>query len=263
MDRRQVVSSVAVLAALLVIAVGLLFITGGSKQNNGSKVSPILAGTSTDGGDYHYTVNQPYYTVDVTYPSTLALPASVAEKAGEVMEKALSEDIAQYKHDANLDTLTPEDVQTQGLGVDRKYAFGASYELYQSTSTASYVFTIYEDTLGAHPNTFYQTFTFNQQGTLLTLADLFKPGAQYLPVLSKLAYAGVVAQLTEKTGTKPTSDMLDTARIGTEPSPEALQFFYLDKNVLHLLFPPYQVAAYAAGSFDVPIARATLSAIVR
>jgi hypothetical protein len=225
--------------------------------------SPILGGVATTSDMYEYAEDKPYYMVDVQYPAKTSLAAGANAKATRVMEQALADDIAQFKTDGDFANLTAADAQIQGLGDDRKYAFGATYQSYQSAGTVSYVFTIYEDTLGAHPNGFYQTFTFDMQGNQLQLADLFKPGANYLDRLSPLAYAGVLAQLRQRTEVDPESPELDTVRIGTSPTPESLQFFYVDGNTLHLLFPPYQVAAYAAGSFDVAIPLGQLTDILK
>jgi hypothetical protein len=264
MTTKQILIAVAALLVILAAVLGLTQLAGTAHAPTTSvKISPILAGTSTEGGDYHYVEDQPYYTVDVTYPSQVSLAPDAATKAERTIEQALADDISQFKTDGNFANLTTEDVQIQGLGADRKYAFGATYEKYEGGSTVSYVFLVYQDTLGAHPNSFYQTFTFDQNGNELQLADLFKPNSNYLTVLSPLAYQGVVAQLQSKDGAAPSSDELDTARVGTEPSPEALQFYYVDGNTLHLLFPPYQVAAYAAGAFDVAIPMSQLNTILQ
>ena len=270
MSTKRMLVAVGVLLGLLVLAFGLSILIGSTPApvvtpltTTEANHSSILNATSTAGGDYHYIINEQYYTVDAVYPSQPSLSAAAATKAELIMEQGIANDIAQFKQDSGLATITAADVQTQGLGGDRKYAFGATYEKYEGSSTVSYVFMIYQDTLGAHPNSFYQTFTFDQQGKQLQLADLFKPNAAYLKKLSPLAYKGVVEQLKSKTGQAPDAGMLDTARIGTEPSPEALQFYYIDGNKLHLLFPPYQVAAYAAGDFDVAIPLASLSDILK
>jgi len=266
MNAKQIVAWVGVLLVLLIVALGFSLLAHTAHAPTTAptaQTSPILGGVATSSDAYEYTENAQYYTIDVTYPIEPPLPGDASAKAERVMEQGLADDIAQFKQDGDFANLTPEDIQTQGLGPDRKYVYAATYEPYQSTSTVSYVFTIYEDTLGAHPNGFYQTFTFDNQGNQLQLADLFKPGAAYLPKLSALAYQGVVAELTAREGSVPAGDELDTVRIGTEPSPEALQFYYIDGDTLHLLFPPYQVAAYAAGTFDVPIPMSSLSDILK
>ncbi len=267
MDMKRVGSAAGVLIVLGLIAWGLSLIPH-SASPVVSDTSPVLGGTATSTTDYEYVENAPYYTIDIVYPRTTPVQDSQADLAARTdMEQAIAGDIAQFKQDGNFANLTPEDIQIQGLGPDRKYSLSYDYKAYQGSTTVSYVFTVVEDTLGAHPNTFFRTFTFSRQGTELSLADLFTSDSNYLTTLSKEAYDGIVAQLPDKVGSQPTPDMLDTVRIGTEPSPEALQFFYIDSTSsggeLVLLFPPYQVAAYAAGSFEVHIPLKDLSSILK
>lgn len=260
MKTKQVVYAFALLVVVALAAATASFLTRSS--GGVAQTSPILKGLLA-GSAYHYVQTAPYYTIEVTYPAQIPLNPPAAARAELVIEKAFADDIAQFKSDGNLGNLSPEDIQIQGLGPDRRYGYAAQYERYQSANSVSYVFTLVADTLGAHPNSFYRTFTFDTQGNEITLENIFKPGASYLPRISSTSYDQVVAQLKTKTGSDPTPDMLDTARVGTSPSPESLQFFYVDGDTLGLLFPPYQVAAYAAGSFEVRIPLATLADILR
>jgi hypothetical protein len=192
-----------------------------------------------------------YYSISATYPD---IPA---------VESAVMQTVAQFKKDGNLEHLTPEDVQIQGLGQDRKYELDITYKSYTSGGLTSYALTIYSDTLGAHPNTFFRTFTFDANGREVSLEDLFDPGAPYFQRISEKVYAGVIAELEERGGGPVVGDAEDAVRIGTSPTSETLQFFYLDAGALHVLIPPYQAAAYAMGSFDIAIPLSELSDILR
>jgi hypothetical protein len=262
MDTKRIGGVVGALLVLAILVWGLSLVAHPMSPAAIGK-SPILGGTATSTTEYEYTEDVPYYTIDVLYPRKTPLSSPAADLAARTtIENAIAAGIAQFKQDGNFANLTPEDIQMQGLGPDRKYALAYTYKEYEGGNTVSEAFTIYEDTLGAHPNTFYRMFVFDKQGNVLTLEDLFIPGSQYLERLSSEAYTQVVAQLAQKTGAQPTPDMLNTARTGTEPSSDAFQFFYIDSDTLHLLFPPYQVAAYAAGSFDVAIPLSQLSDIL-
>jgi hypothetical protein len=221
-----------------------------------------LPGELTQDGVYQYVEDKPYYHIEVLYPPRTALPGAADSSARAYMEEELAKQVASFKQENSLDALTPEDVQIQGLGGDRKYTLSMDYKSYVWKGTVSFVYSIYMDTLGAHPNGFYSTFVFDQDGKPLSLGDLFLPDSKYLNRLSDLAYAEVLAQLKEKTG-DVTPEMVDEIRIGTAPTPETLQFFYLQDGSLHLLFPPYQVAAYAAGSFDAALPLSQLSDILK
>lgn len=258
------------LAALCVaiVLIGVLVWKAGPQssqapQEEGTASQSVLGGQLQSNGDYQYSEDKSYYTIDITYPSETLLVDSEADvRAQTTMEMALKAQVDQFKSNSNLDSLTAADAQTQGLGGERRYALGIDYKVYEGTATVSYVYTIYADTLGAHPNTYYQTFTFDKRGNHLTLEKLFTPGSPYLSTLSKLTYPLVVAQLEKEEGVTLTPEMLDTVRLGTSPTPETLQFFYIDNSTLHLLFPPYQVAAYAAGAFDIAISLGNLVDII-
>ena len=49
-----------------------------------------------------------------------------------------------------------------GLSNTRKEALTMLYEERSGPKTITYVFTLHMDTLGAHPNTFYRSFTFDR-----------------------------------------------------------------------------------------------------
>lgn len=194
----------------------------------------------------HYAESTDLYSIDITYPT--APNAVIQARVDEIVR----EEVDRFKRE-NIDLIDAQEA-------DRLRQQGRHYELivehkafYTRGAFISYEFDIYLDTGGAHPNAFYRTATFRESGEELLLEDLFVSGAPYLTRLSEEAYPMVVEVLRARVGGEVTPDMEDTVRIGTSPSPEALQFFYLKDGELHLLFPPYQVAAYAAGSFDIAI----------
>ena len=209
----------------------------------------------TPQGTEHYAEETDLYSIDISYPK-------LANEAAQTRtEKIVAEEAARFKAEsvALINEAEAERLRETG----RRYELVGEYKAYTSGGFASYVFTIYLDTGGAHPNTFFRTVTFDEMGEEWALEDLFAPGASYLPRLSQEAYTRVLAELGNRTGRGVTPDMEDGVRLGTAPSPEALQFFYLEEGALHLLFPPYQVAAYAAGSFDIAISLSGLRDILK
>jgi hypothetical protein len=249
---------------VVVIVVGAAWLAGGRGATpiTDTAQTHILNGTPSAQG-FHYAEHEKYFTIDADYPATTSLVAAADAKARMTIEQGLATQIADFKQNSGLENLTPKDIEVQGLGDDRKYALGMEYKEYASTNYISYVYTVYEDTLGAHPNSYYTTFVFDRAGNKVELADLFKAGSNYLNVLSAEAYKQVLAELKTRTDGEVSPDMLDTARIGTSPTPETLQFFYINGDQLVILFPPYQVAAYAAGSFEAHIPLTTLKDILK
>ena len=202
-----------------------------------------------------YTESTYLYSIGISYPSTTN--PQIQTRVDEIV----AEEILRFKADSVglIDDIEESRIRAQG----RPYELIIEYKAYSDRGLVSFEFDIYLDTGGAHPNSFFRTATFNQQGGELALEDLFLPEAAYLSRLSDEAYSRVLVELGRRVGGEVTSDMADIVRLGTAPSPEALQFFYLEDREIHLLFPPYQVAAYAAGSFDIAIPFSVLRDIVR
>jgi len=198
----------------------------------------ILMGSATPQGDYKYTEEGPYYVIEARYPA--GRPA---------VEAALAASIAQFKEDGNFANLTAEDIQIQGLGPDRKYAYDAEYKTYNAPGYTSYFYTIYQDTLGAHPNGFFLTFVFDKEGNKVSLAQLFPNNPNWLEELSLVVSNEVVAQMKQRTGLDDITGSVFAEGLATKE--ENFQTFVIDGDMLVVEIPPYQVAAYAMGSFEV------------
>src|SRR3989344_6541864 len=151
------------LLVLIILAVGFGF--GASKSGTGVPLPQeqhVLAGTKMADGSYTYSENADYYTVEAAYPATQPL-----------VEQALASRIAEFKRSGDFANLTAEDIKIQGLSPDRKYALDMQYKAYAGSGYVSYLYSIYEDTLGAHPNGYYLTFVFDKNGDMVTLGQLF------------------------------------------------------------------------------------------
>lgn len=213
-----------------------------------------LSYTLTQSGERYHEEVTDTYSIRVLYPN---IPNAEAQAA---VDKVVEEVVGYFKGD--IISLINEAEAARIRQEGRPYELGVEYKPYLSARTASFEFDIYLNTGGAHPNAFYRTLVLDKQGKEVALADLFVPEAPYLERLSSESYTRVLAELGERAGSEVTPDMEETVRIGTSPSPEALQFFYLTDDALHLLFPPYQVASYAAGSFDIAIPLTALADIL-
>ena len=258
---------------VLVVIIGLLIWKFSGTAN--APVEPVSDSTqvptsSINGavlganGDFNYKNETDYIILEATYPSKTMLDVVANAKARVVIESWVQERLIAFQTMVNDEMLTPDEM-TRLKQDGRKYALDISYKTYSSPGFVSYVFPIYEDTGGAHPNGYSATLTFNANGEKVELEDLFVSGSRYLDRLSTLAYNAVVAQAKTRFGANTELDdgQLDWIRLGTAPTPETLQFFYLDQGTLVLIFPPYQVAAYAAGSFEARIPLANLQDILK
>lgn len=120
----------------------------------------------------------------------------------------------------------------------------------------SVVFTEYEYTGGAHPNTTYSTFTFDLVNERQLLwPDLLTDGVT-LEAIAAIVQPKLAETLTEMTD----AEWLAT---GTAPTPENYANFALTPDGLLILFPPYQVAAYAAGPQQIMLPYSDLAGILK
>ncbi len=232
--------------------------------NTATEVTPTssIEGATLSNGDFKYEKKTDYVTFGATYPSKTGLTAEADAKARLTMENWIKVQENQFAIDTKEMLDDREMARLKETG--RWYETGITYKKYSGgNNMISYVYQIYQDTGGAHPNGFFKTITFDTTGNEVTLEGLFKPDARYLDVLSAKSKVLVIAELENRLGQKVDESIEDWVRMGTAPSPEALQFFYLDGTNLVMIFPRYQVAAYAAGDFEARIPLSELSDILR
>jgi hypothetical protein len=208
-----------------------------------------------------YSEHAPYYDIVTNYATTTPLLGEVGAPANEAaiarMKDFIGNTIATFKNDGNFANLTSEDIAMMGFDQGRKETLQITYLIASSARTLSYIFTIYEDTLGAHGNTFFHTFTFDTKtGAPLGLNDIFLPSASYLDTLSSISRAKLPAVIGESADT-------DFMKGGTTPDGKNFENFFFDNRDFVILFPPYQVAPYAAGSQTLRISLSQLSNILK
>ncbi|MDE1919350.1 MAG: DUF3298 domain-containing protein [Patescibacteria group bacterium] len=244
-------------AALLIIIIGIALYA--AMRPAPAKAPGIGAGIVLPAGGYREHAQ--YYDISADYATStpLLLSAGAEEDAAAraLMEGFVRDTIAQFKNDGNFDHLTSEDIHMMGFDQGRKEKLQIVYLIASSPSTVSYIFTIYEDTLGAHGNLFFHTFTFDAKtGAALALADLFSPGARYLDTLSSISRAKLPGIIGPDA---------DTSFItgGTTPEDKNFENFFFDNKEFVVLFPPYQVGPYSAGPQTLRIPVSDLADILK
>ena len=208
-----------------------------------------------------YVEHAPYYDIEAYYATSTPLLASVGTSADAnavaLMKTFVSTTIAQFKTDGNFANLTSEDIKMMGFDSGRKESLKIVYLIAPASHSVTYIFTVYENTLGAHGNMFFHTISFDMAtGKPLALTDLFLPSSSYLTTLSSIARKELPSVI---------GGLSDTEMIagGTAPEEKNFQNFFFDNQNLVLLFPPYQVAAYAAGPQTLRIPISELSTILK
>ncbi|MBU6323723.1 MAG: DUF3298 domain-containing protein [Patescibacteria group bacterium] len=245
-----------------ILAVALL--AGGALWYAGmlpAPLPPVKGPVAIPTGIAKISEDAPYYAIDISYPTTTPIAQTAgtgADQAAVALIKGYFDAYAAtFKKEGNFANLTQKDIQMVGFDRGRKESLSAVYLISTSARSVSYIYTIVEDTLGAHPNTFFKTFTFDLgTGKLLSIADIFTAGTPYLDRLSAVSRT----YLAQNLGQYADTQMLDN---GTAPDAKNFQNFFIDNGTLAILFAPYDVAAYAAGPQTVRIPLSELSDILK
>lgn len=121
----------------------------------------------------------------------------------------------------------------------------------------SVLFTIRDYTGGAHPNLYYATYTFDtRDGHFIDPEDLFIPGSDPLATIFPIVQADLAAQMGSGAD-------LTWINSGTGTNFDNYANFVLTNSALIFYFPPYQVAPYAAGAFNVEVPLSSIRDIFR
>ena len=208
------------------------------------------------------TDSGPYHDIEAKYPNATPLSASAGAEADAQAVGAMKGFVEKLVG-AFKETAISEVPGLGDFGNDRKYAMDVNYEVVEGAKTVSYIYVIYQDTMGAHPNTYYRTFTFDRaSGEDVHLDELFAQGTPYLDRLSQRTRADLPRIMAKRAETTP--DQMDREYInsGTLPIADAFQNFVIEGNTLRMIFPPYQVGPYVYGTIEVPIPLADLRDIL-
>jgi hypothetical protein len=226
----------------------------------------IATSTTPAAETLHIKDEGEFYEIDAAYPASTPLKASAgveADARAVAAMKAFEENaIVAFKENAGIGEGGPEEL-ARIKEYNLKYAMNIEYKFYSGPKTISYVYSIYQDTLGAHPNMYYRTFTFDRDtGEALGLDELFSPGTPYLERLSTRTRADLPKIMGKMAELPPEQVDMDYINSGTLPIADAFQNFAVDNETLLMIFPPYQVGPYVYGTITDPIPLADLKDIL-
>ena len=217
-----------------------------------------------ENGDRQVKEDTDYYTIQAVYPNTTRLAtrtdstAGADKKAVDTTESWINQTVSTFKSDASQ--MLTDDEKARLASSSVKYALSIAYHSYNSGSFVSEEFDIYQDTGGAHPNSAYKTLVFDLNGNQVQLGDLFVSGSDYLGRISAAAKTQVNEQITARAGEEATSTVFSE---GLDPTADNFSNLVDDQGILTIFIPPYQAAAYAAGSFEVRIPLQDLKDILK
>jgi hypothetical protein len=114
---------------------------------------------------------------------------------------------------------------------------------------------------GAHGNTNYFTLNYDlKNGKELKLADLFKPGAKYLQILSAYCIKDLQSRTDDGENSGLAQDMWEE---GAKPVAENFNSWNITRKGVMITFSPYQVGPYAAGPQFVIVPYSELKGILK
>lgn len=187
------------------------------------------------------------YTLDIQYPEITGFKDSNIEKSvNEKIAKIVTDQVREFKKSA---AETGSFVQDNNFmsGLDIRYEIAQANENIFSLSLQVSNFAAG----AAHPSNYNLTFNYqpSSQSEEITLSDLFKADSNYLEILSRISREDLNNQF------KNESELKEFINSGTEPLEENFKNFILKPSELVLVFDPYQVAPYAAGTRTVSISK--------
>lgn len=177
---------------------------------------------------------KPAYTIEAQFPQIEGSTAAGVVGFNKTINSMVASQIADFKKDA---------ADADFSGATNESGLTINYEItYASNVLISVAFTVSPYFAGAaHPNHYTSVLNYDlKTGKPIALADVFKPGSNYLQVLANYC----IAQLKKRLG-----EMSDISTInqGASAKRDNYQNWNIGRKGLEITFDPYQVAAYAAG----------------
>lgn len=134
---------------------------------------------------------------------------------------------------------------TREIKADSDYEFiaglGIKSQSFISGNLKSLMLEIYDYAGGVHGNVYYKTWTFDENGNILTLHNLFQDNTDFLSVIFPIVKEQLITQLQS-----PVDENQLINGTGDQDE-QNYSNFVLDNEKIIFFFSPYQVAAYAEG----------------
>lgn len=192
------------------------------------------------------------YTIDISYPEvSLATHPELAKEANDVIGGFLKD--TQSKFIEQTKELFSPDVPTS-FSSDLTMNWSS---LLVSPSLLSIRFEYSAYIAGAaHPDHRSRILNYDLPNhRLLSTTDLFASSTQALPFLSVFSRAALRERLSDESA----DEFQEESRLGTEPTYENFQEVGITQEGLLIIFNPYQVAAYARGTIQIPVTLTDIS----
>ena len=194
------------------------------------------------------------YEIDTALPQLAGADSARVEKFNQAVAKLVAGKTGEFKK--AVDEIASEEAAAKQ---DAKSAappnsMGVSYKITAASKDfISALFSFYEYTGGAHPNTTTESFNYDlNRNAPVSLADLFTPNSNYLKVISDYS----IMELKKL-------ETVSYAEEGAGPKIENFHSWNITPLGLKITFDRYQVGAYAAGEHEVVVPYSVLKPIIR
>ncbi|HEY6804886.1 MAG TPA: DUF3298 domain-containing protein [Pyrinomonadaceae bacterium] len=196
------------------------------------------------------------YEIAAQYPEITGAGNTNFDKFNQLVRASITKKVAGFKKEMAPEE-GEEDRPENSMGSD--LTIGYDFDLAQD-DLISLTFSVSSYYQGAaHPNSYSETINYDlKNGKLLKLADLFKPGAKYLPAISAYCIDDLKKQSKEKDGILDD----DSIKSGAAPTVKNYQSWTIGRKGLGINFDPYQVGPYAAGPQYVVVPYSTLKDLI-
>jgi hypothetical protein len=180
----------------------------------------------------------PAYSIDISYPVNYPDQQAVFDFVKQTRDGFLNVAKAPGGHDMPYELDTKETEYSSSV---------------PPRGTQSVVFQTFQDVGGAHPQTYYKTFSWDQvQRKPITVDTLFREGTQPFSVILPI----VTSELTKQAGQPvdiPPSSGLD---------PKSYQNFAITNDALIFFFGQGELLPESAGAVQVSVPRAAVEAML-
>ena len=197
------------------------------------------------------------YSIGVEYPQLEGTRTAGVEKFNAAARAFALREVGEFKRNIAGDDGAPK---LSGMGNDLSidYTLGVATDDFLSVQ-----FQIGSYYAGAaHPNHNTSVINFDlRRGRMLSLADLFKPAADYLRAISDYCISDLKRQAKKDGPDSMLTD--DQIEEGASATLENYRSWLMTREGLVITFDPYQVAPYAAGPQSVAIPYAALKGILK
>jgi hypothetical protein len=195
------------------------------------------------------------YWLAADYPELTGLANLNVDKFNAKVKSIVTKETQDFKKSESETTESDT-----GMDPEMRSFLEVGYDITLATNDlVSLVFNITNYERGAaHPNSRSLVVNYDlKNGRMLELSELFKPGSDYLNVISRYSIADLKKQANDP------DYPVDMIEQGAAPAAENFEAWNISRKGLAITFDPYQVASYAEGPKHVVVPNGELKSVVR